>query len=97
LKGASAHRGEDALRFFSDRRETVLVAKTTKNTASYSNILVLSAWSFAMVICSFVFLYVGYWLDELLNTAPNFMLGLFVLAIFLCVGRLYRDAWIRRG
>jgi len=50
-----------------------------------------------MVICSFVFLYVGYWLDELLNTAPNFMLGLFVLAIFLCVGRLYRDAWIRRG
>ncbi|MCX5834985.1 MAG: AtpZ/AtpI family protein [Deltaproteobacteria bacterium] len=75
----------------------MLITKTTKNTATYSSTLVLSAWSFAMVISSFVFMYVGYLIDELLNTSPNFMLGLFVLAIFLCVGRLYRDAWIRRG
>ncbi len=75
----------------------MLITKTTESTASYSNVLVLGAWSFAMVISSFVFMYVGYLIDELLNTAPNFMLGLFVLAIFLCVGRLYRDAWIRRG
>jgi len=50
-----------------------------------------------MVISSFLFMYVGYLIDEALNTSPNFMLGLFVLAVFLCVGRLYRDAWIRRG
>jgi len=75
----------------------MLITKTTKNTATYSNVLVLGAWSFAMVISSFIFMYVGYLIDELLNTSPNFMLGLFVLAIFLCVGRLYRDAWIRRG
>jgi F0F1-type ATP synthase assembly protein I len=75
----------------------MLITKTTRNTTSYSNVLVLGAWSFAMVISSFVFMYVGYLIDELLNTSPNFMLGLFVLAIFLCVGRLYRDAWIRRG
>jgi len=75
----------------------MLITKTTKNTATYSNVMVLGAWSFAMVISSFLFMYVGYLIDELLNTSPNFMLGLFVLAIFLCVGRLYRDAWIRRG
>jgi len=75
----------------------MLITKTTKNTATYSNVMVLGAWSFAMVISSFLFMYVGYLIDELLNTSPNFMLGLFVLAIFLCVGRLYRDAWMRRG
>ena len=75
----------------------MLVTKTTKNISSYSNVLVLGAWSFAMVISSFAFMYVGYLIDEFLNTSPNFMLGLFVLAVFLCVGRLYRDAWIRRG
>jgi len=75
----------------------MLITKTTKNTATYSNVMVLGAWSFAMVISSFLFMYVGYLIDELLNTSPNFMLGLFVLAIFLCVGRLYREAWMRRG
>jgi len=33
----------------------------------------------------------------MLNTAPSFMFGLFLLAIMLCVGRLYREAWIIRG
>jgi len=75
----------------------MLITKTTKNTATYSNVLVLGAWSFAMVISSFMFMYVGYLIDELLNTSPNFMLGLFVLAIFLCVGRLNSDACICRG
>lgn len=64
--------------------------------ASYSSILMLSAWGFAMVIASFVFLYIGYWLDQLLNTPPTFMLGLFFLAIFLCIGRLYQEAWLKR-
>ncbi len=56
-------------------------------------ILMLSAWGFAIVIGSFLFLWLGYQLDEKLGTAPNFMLGLFFLAIFLCVMRLYQEAW----
>ena len=55
-------------------------------------ILMLSAWSFVMVIASFLFLYVGHLLDVYLETSPNFMLGLFFLAIFLCVMRLYQEA-----
>jgi hypothetical protein len=38
----------------------------------------------------------GHLLDEKLGTAPNFMLGLFFLAIFLCVMRLYQEAWKKR-
>jgi F0F1-type ATP synthase assembly protein I len=49
-----------------------------------------------MVIASFLFLYVGHLLDGLFGTAPNFMLGLFFLAIFLCVMRLYQQAWKQR-
>jgi F0F1-type ATP synthase assembly protein I len=52
----------------------------------------LSAWGFAIVIASFLFLWLGYKLDERLGTAPNFMFGLFFLAIFLCVMRLYNEA-----
>jgi len=52
----------------------------------------LSAWGFAIVIASFLFLWLGYKLDEHLGTAPNFMFGLFFLAIFLCVMRLYNEA-----
>jgi len=76
----------------------MIAAKETKQQAlqGYSSILVLSAWGFAIVLCSFLFLYVGYWIDRALNTAPSFMLGLFLLAIFLCVGRLYQEAWIKR-
>jgi hypothetical protein len=62
-----------------------------------SNIMVLSAWGFAIVLCSFLFLYAGYWIDRTLNTAPSFMLGLFLMAIFLCVGRLYQEAWQKRN
>jgi len=73
------------------------MAMTREKTAEYSKLLVLSAWGFAIVISSFVFLYIGYWIDKMLNTAPSFMFGLFLLAIMLCVGRLYRDAWLMRG
>ena len=65
--------------------------------SAYSQTLILSAWSFVLVISSFLFLYVGHWLDEKLNTAPSFMLGLFMLAVFLCIGRLYQEAWLKRG
>jgi F0F1-type ATP synthase assembly protein I len=57
-----------------------------------SGIMILSAWGFAMVIASFLFLWLGYKLDEILGTTPNFMFGLFFLAIFICVMRLYQEA-----
>ena len=63
---------------------------------SFGSILLLSAWGFAMVIASFLFLYIGHLLDGFFGTAPNFMLGLFFLAIFLCVMRLYQEAWKKR-
>jgi F0F1-type ATP synthase assembly protein I len=62
----------------------------------FGSILMLSAWGFAMVIASFLFLYIGHLLDGIFGTAPNFMLGLFFLAIFLCVMRLYQEAWKKR-
>lgn len=68
----------------------------THNT-NFGSILMLSAWGFAMVFSSFLFLYVGHMLDELLGTAPNFMLGLFFLAIFLSVMCLYQEAWKQRS
>ncbi len=55
-------------------------------------ILMLSAWGIAMVLASFLFLYIGYLVDEILGTTPNFMLGSFFLAIGLCVWTLYREA-----
>jgi hypothetical protein len=58
----------------------------------YGGILMLSAWGFAMVLSSFLFLYVGYLVDEILGTTPNFMLCSFFLAIGLCIWKLYQDA-----
>jgi F0F1-type ATP synthase assembly protein I len=64
--------------------------------ATYSGILMLSAWGFAIVIASFAFLYLGYHLDRMLGTAPNFMFGLFCLALFTSIGRLFQEAWHRK-
>ena len=63
-----------------------------KQYQGFTGVLMLSAWGMAMVIASFLFLYIGHLLDEMLGTAPNFMLGLFMLAIFICVMRLYQEA-----
>lgn len=57
-----------------------------------NNILMMSAWGFAMVFASFLFLWLGYKIDEAIGTTPNFMFGLFFMAIFLCVMRLYNEA-----
>jgi F0F1-type ATP synthase assembly protein I len=64
---------------------------------SFGGILMLSAWAFAMVVSSFLFLYIGYLVDEILGTSPNFMLGSFFMAICLCIWRLYREAWKQRN
>ena len=58
----------------------------------FSGILMLSAWGIAMVVSSFLFLYIGYLVDELLGTTPNFMLCSFFLAIGLCFWKLYLEA-----
>ena len=68
----------------------------TQQELNLGSILMLSAWGFAMVIASFLFLYIGHMLDGFFGTAPNFMLGLFFLALFLCVMRLYQEAWKKR-
>ena len=65
--------------------------------SKYTSVFMLSVWGFVIVISSFLFLYAGYWLDTRLHSEPTFMLGLFLLGIFLCVGRLYWEAWMKRG
>ncbi|MGA2781146.1 MAG: AtpZ/AtpI family protein [Smithella sp.] len=57
-----------------------------------SGIMMLSAWGLAMVVSSFLFLYIGYLVDEILGTTPNFMLCSFFLAIGLCMWRIYKEA-----
>lgn len=68
--------------------------KTGRNrlkTKALNQIILLSAWSFTLVISSFLFLFVGRWIDVRFNTEPTFMLGLFVLGIALCIARMYTD------
>jgi F0F1-type ATP synthase assembly protein I len=64
----------------------------SKRFNKLSGILMLSAWGFAMVLSSFLFLWVGYLIDEILGTTPKFMLGSFFLAIGLCMWMMYKEA-----
>ena len=66
--------------------------ENSEQFSTLSGILMLSAWGLAMVVSSFLFLYIGYLVDELLGTTPNFMLSSFLLAIGLCIWRLYAEA-----
>ena len=65
--------------------------KRKMNTKALNQIIMMSAWSFTIVISSFLFLAAGRWIDVKFNTEPTFMLGLLVLGIALCVGRMYTD------
>jgi F0F1-type ATP synthase assembly protein I len=67
-----------------------------EHLSNAGSILMLSAWGFTMVIASFLFLYVGHLLDGIFGTTPSFMLGLFLLSIFLCIMRLYQEACTKR-
>jgi F0F1-type ATP synthase assembly protein I len=67
------------------------VRRNRLQTKSLNQIILLSAWSFTLVISSFLFMFAGRWIDVKFNTEPTFMLGLFVLGIGLCVGRMYTD------
>jgi F0F1-type ATP synthase assembly protein I len=69
--------------------------KTEANREKFdklSSIFMLSAWGIAMVASSFLFLYIGYLVDEILGTTPNFMLCSFFLAIGLCMWMIYKEA-----
>jgi F0F1-type ATP synthase assembly protein I len=70
---------------------------TLRQMHQYGHILMLSAYGFVIVFASLLFLYVGHLLDEWLGTAPNFMVGLFFLALATSIARLYQDAWIKRN
>lgn len=63
---------------------------------SLKQVVMLSAWGFTMVVVSFLFLYIGHLLDGLLKTSPNFMLGFFMLGLFLSMMRLYQEASRKR-
>jgi F0F1-type ATP synthase assembly protein I len=67
------------------------VRRNKLNAKSLNQIILMSAWSFTLVISSFLFLFVGRWIDVRLDTEPAFMLGLFVLGISLCIARIYMD------
>ncbi|MCD6571453.1 MAG: AtpZ/AtpI family protein [Deltaproteobacteria bacterium] len=68
-----------------------MMAMHRKDQDKLSNfqILMISAWGFTIVISSSLFFFVGRWLDTEFNTEPFFMAGLLILAVFLCIGRLY--------
>jgi hypothetical protein len=65
--------------------------KKRRQKRNLSEIIMMSAWGFTIVVSSFLFLFIGRWIDVNLNTEPAFMIGLFVLAISLCIARLYMD------
>ena len=67
------------------------VRRTRIQTRTLNQIILMSAWSFTLVISSFLFLFAGRWIDVRFDTEPAFMLGLFVLGIGLCIARMYSD------
>ncbi len=72
---------------------SVITQKTSlMNSNSFRIIMMLSAWGFALVITSLLFLWLGYLLDALMGTAPKFMLALFFLAIIGCFIEIYQEA-----
>jgi F0F1-type ATP synthase assembly protein I len=72
---------------------SVIARKThLAGAISFREIIMFSAWGFALVLASFLFLWLGHLMDELLGTAPKFMLGLFSLAIIGSFIELYQAA-----
>jgi F0F1-type ATP synthase assembly protein I len=59
---------------------------------SFHLIIMLSAWGFAMGLASLLFLWLGQLLDEMLGTAPIFMLSLFLLAVIGSFIEIYQEA-----
>jgi hypothetical protein len=62
----------------------------------YNPIMSISAYGFVIVIASFLFLYIGFKIDQFFGMEPNFMLGLFLSAVVTTIGRLYQEDWLKR-
>ncbi len=67
------------------------IEKKQTRINNLNELVTLSAWGAVLVIASFLFLFAGRWIDANLHTEPGFMIGMFILAIFLCIGRLYME------
>jgi len=61
------------------------------------NTLTIGSWGFTTVFISFLFLYIGMWIDGVLKSNPSFMIGLFFLGFVLCISKLYKEAWNLRN
>ncbi|MDM7985844.1 MAG: AtpZ/AtpI family protein [Smithella sp.] len=59
---------------------------------SFHFIIIFSAWGFALVISSCLFLWLGYLLDEKLGTSPIFTLGLLFMSIIGCFIEIFEEA-----
>ena len=69
----------------------------TRLHTKYGTILMMSVWGFVIVIATVLFFFAGYWIDVRFDTKPTFMLGLFVLALFMTVGRFYCEVWHKKN
>lgn len=65
--------------------------KNTKDRSSLNSVIMVSAWGIIIVISSFLFMYVGRWIDVNFNTEPAFMIGMLFLGICLCMFRIFKD------
>lgn len=67
--------------------------RTARKSPRRRESIYLAVWGLALVVSSFVFLYLGYRIDQAHNTEPFFMIGLFLLAVVVCIGRFYQIVW----
>jgi hypothetical protein len=65
---------------------------TVGKQSTLFDILAFSSWGFVIAAGSLLFFWVGLLIDEQLRTEPCFMIGLFILAVFLTIGRLWKKA-----
>ena len=72
--------------------DPMITAISTQKSSILTEILVFSAWGFIVAAGSLLFFWVGLFIDEKFLTEPYFMFGLFFLAIFLTIGRLWQRA-----
>lgn len=59
---------------------------------NFNQLVMLNAWGAVLVVASFLFLFVGRWIDVQLNTQPFFMIGMLILAISLIFARLFKES-----
>jgi NhaP-type Na+/H+ or K+/H+ antiporter len=73
----------------------ILKKRTVRRSPRKRDSIYLIVWGLALVVSSFVFLYLGYQIDQAHKTEPFFMIGLFLLAVAVCIGRFYQVVWRR--